>query len=132
MTGTTLLAAALAMTLASGPPPHKHLAQGEWGAPHVALEVSGDSARLEYDCAHGTVTGIAPDEQGKFEAKGTHAREHGGPVRRDEKDASEPAVYEGFLKDEDTLVLTVKLESGEEIGTFTLKRGQTPRLMKCR
>jgi hypothetical protein len=105
---------------------------GSWGGPHISLEITATGARVEYDCAHGTIDGpIIPDRSGQFEAMGTHTAEHGGPVREDEEEAGRPARYRGKVSGK-TLTLTVTLaDSGEEVGTFTLTRGATPRLTKC-
>ena len=104
---------------------------GSWGGQHIGLEATAEGARIEYDCAHGTIEGpIIPGRDGRFEATGTHAAEHGGPVHEGENEEGRPALYRGELKG-DTLTLTVTLDSGEEAGTFTLSRGAAPRLMKC-
>ena len=104
---------------------------GGVGGQHIGLEATAEGARIEYDCAHGTIQGpIVPGRDGRFEATGTHAAEHGGPVREGETEEGRPARYRGELKG-DTLTLTVTLDSGEEAGTFTLRRGAAPRLMKC-
>jgi hypothetical protein len=105
---------------------------GSWGGPHVSLEITGETGRIEYDCAHGTLGGpIKLDREGRFEVAGTHASERGGPVREGEEDSGQPARYRGQVKGK-TLSLTVTLTgSGEELGTFTLTQGATSRLVKC-
>jgi len=104
---------------------------GSWGGQHIGLEATAEGARIEYDCAHGAIDSpIVPGRDGRFEAAGTHAAEHGGPVHEGESEEGQPARYRGELKG-DILTLTVTLDSGEEAGTFTLRRGATPRLMKC-
>jgi hypothetical protein len=106
---------------------------GTWGGEHIGLEVSDDGGRVEYDCAHGTIDQkIVTDARGGFELRGTHVREHGGPVRKDEPEDSHPAVYKGQLKG-DTMTLTVtESDTGESVGTFTLTLSRQPRIMKCR
>lgn len=105
--------------------------RGQWGGEHISMEVTGDGAKIEYDCAHGRITEkIVPDHQGKFEAKGFHTRERGGPVRLGE-DNEQPAVYHGSIKEE-TMTLTVELTANNEtIGTFTLTHGKAGRIRKC-
>ncbi|HEV2854819.1 MAG TPA: hypothetical protein VHC97_18640 [Thermoanaerobaculia bacterium] len=105
---------------------------GNWGGPHISLEATAEGARIEYDCAEGTIDGpIVLDRAGRFETTGTHRAEHGGPVREGEEPSSQPARYQGKVAGK-TLKLTVTLDaSGEEVGTFTLARGATPRLFKC-
>ena len=105
---------------------------GSWGGLHVGLEITAEGARLEYDCAHGTIDGpIVPDRAGRFAAVGTHTAEHAGPIREGEPDAGRPARYRGKVAGK-TLTLTVTLtDSGEEVGTFTLTRDATPRITRC-
>src|SRR6266536_1964152 len=77
------------------------IAKGEWGGMHINLNVTDSSASIEYDCAHGEITGpLTLDRRGRFDLKGTHSREHGGPVRINEPDNSQPARYTGFLRSE--------------------------------
>lgn len=58
------------------------VAAGTWGADHVALEVTADGGRIEYDCAHGELSEpLRLDRDGRFDVTGTHTLEHGGPVR---------------------------------------------------
>ncbi|MDT7541159.1 MAG: hypothetical protein QOE33_1063 [Acidobacteriota bacterium] len=106
---------------------------GTWGGEHISLDVNAQGARVEYDCAHGTIDQkIVADERGHFDLRGTHVREHGGPVRKDETADSHPAQYAGQIKG-DTMSLTVtESDTKEVVGTFTLVYGQQPRLMKCR
>ena len=105
--------------------------RGTWGGEHIAMEVTDGGATIEYDCAHGRITQkIAPDAAGKFEAKGAHTRERGGPTRQGE-DNEQPAVYRGSIKDE-TMTLSVELaQQNESVGTFTLTQGKTGRIRKC-
>lgn len=109
------------------------LAAGVWGGPHIRLDVAEDgTAAVELDCAHGsTAEPIAPDGQGAFRAAGTFVRERHGPVREGQESAGRPAVYTGRI-DGGQMTLTITLaESGEELGSFELIRGKTPRLTKC-
>ena len=108
------------------------LANGVWGGQGVSLEVNDGGAEIDYDCAHGTITGkIIPDREGKFVARGFHVRERGGPVREEEKRARQAVTYEGSIAGETmTLKVTVD-ESKEAIGTFTLTRGKSGRIRKC-
>lgn len=105
--------------------------RGAWGGDHIAMEVTGDGATIEYDCAHGRVTEkIAPDSEGKFEAMGVHVRERGGPTRQGENN-EEAAIYRGLIKD-DTMTLTVELsKNNESVGDFKLTHRKTGRIRKC-
>jgi hypothetical protein len=106
---------------------------GTWGGEHISLEVTAEGGAVEYDCAHGTIDQkIVANSEGRFTLRGTHVREHGGPVRKDETADSHPARYVGQIKG-DTMTLTVtESDTKEAVGTFTLVYGQQPRLMKCR
>ncbi|MFN2514714.1 MAG: hypothetical protein ABR556_00740 [Pyrinomonadaceae bacterium] len=105
---------------------------GTWGGQHIGMEVTDNGARIEYDCAHGTINHqIVPDDSGKVEAKGIHVKEHGGPVREGEEPESHPARYSGHT-DGKTMTLMITLtDTNESIGTFTLGYGKHPRITKC-
>lgn len=105
---------------------------GTWGGEHVALEVTAEGGRIEYDCAHGNLgEPLIVDRSGVFDVTGTHTPEHGGPVREDEKLASRPARYVGRV-DGGLMTLTVTVtDTGERLGTFALTRGVAGRLLKC-
>ena len=111
---------------------HYRLAQGTWGAPHIRLTVGDSSATIEYDCAHGQINGpLVTDRHGRFDLKGTHSPEHGGPVRDDEQSAGQPARYVGWT-DGKKMTLTVTLAGRKEaIGTFNLTLGGGGRVFKC-
>lgn len=112
--------------------PGDRVAAGTWGGEHVALEVTADRGRIEYDCAHGDLAEVLEvDRSGRFAVTGTHTPEHGGPVRDDEKLVSHPARYAGRV-DRGRMTLTVTLtDTGEILGTFALTQGVAGRLMKC-
>ena len=109
------------------------IANGNWGGQHIQLSVTNGSAQIEYDCANGTITGpLKIDNRGKFELRGTHNVERGGPTRIDAEPGGEPAKYTGWT-DGKKMKLTVTLvNSKAEIGTFELTRGSAGRIFKCR
>jgi hypothetical protein len=129
----TLAAVALGVSLfARAAPAGKRLPPGSWGGEHIELEVTESGATIEYDCAHGAIEGpLSIDAGGRFDVKGIHALEHGGPVRRDESPSERPARFTGRVEGE-TMNLRVRLDSGEEVGVFSLRRGGEPSLFKCR
>ena len=106
--------------------------RGTWGGRSIAMEVSDEGAEIEFDCAHGRITEkIAPDADGKFEAKGVFAPERGGPERLGENN-EQPALYRGSIQ-EKTMTLSIELtRNNEDLGTFTLTQGSTGRIHKCR
>jgi hypothetical protein len=110
----------------------QRIAAGTWGGQHVRMEVTASSATLEYDCANGTITGpLTIDRRGRFNWRGTHTREHGGPIRADEKSNTRPARYTGST-DGKKITLTVTLtDTNETVGTYALVRGQQGRVFKC-
>jgi hypothetical protein len=110
------------------------IANGSWGGQHIQMSVTNGSASIEYDCANGTITGpLKIDSRGRFELRGTHNVEHGGPVRMDNKGGEgEPAKYTGWT-DGKKMKLSVRLvNSKTDIGTFDLTRGNAGRIFKCR
>jgi hypothetical protein len=106
---------------------------GLWGGEHIKLEITAQGGQVEYDCGHGTIDQkIVPDGQGRFNLQGTHVREHGGPVRKDEVADTHPAQFSGQIKGQ-TMTLTVtESDTKELVGTFNLVFGQPPHLVKCR
>ena len=96
------------------------------------MEATEDGATLEFDCAHGTISGrLVVGADGKVTLKGRYAREHGGPIRQGEDQSGQPATYSGTT-DGKTLTLTITIdENKEEIGTFTLTNGKQGRVRKC-
>src|SRR6266850_2960093 len=82
---------------------------GSWGGVHVAMEVADKGTAIEFDCAHGMISErLVLDREGRFRAKGTFVREHGGPIREGETPASHPASYSGNVRGK-AMTLTVTL-----------------------
>jgi len=117
------------LTMPSG---DTRVASGVWGGEHLGVTVTSSGAQLEFDCAHGNIDQpLTVDEAGKLAIVGTFVREHGGPIRSDEKEDKRRTLYSGQLKG-DTLTITVTLvESNEQVGTFTVTRGAEPIVRKC-
>jgi len=109
------------------------MTNGIWGGQHIQMTINNGAATIEYDCANGTIAGpLKIDSRGRFELRGLHHAEHGGPVRSDEEESREPAKYTGST-DGKKMTLTVTLvNSKTEIGTFELTRGNAGRIFKCR
>jgi hypothetical protein len=109
---------------------------GAWGGTGVALTVEESGATLEFDCAHGSITGrLALDTNGRFELPGKFVRERPGPVRMgpngEAEENAEPATYSGRM-DDGALLLTIRLEKGARVvDGLRLEQGKTPRLHKC-
>ncbi|MCA1634525.1 MAG: hypothetical protein LC802_12730 [Acidobacteria bacterium] len=109
------------------------VASGVWGGQHIRMNVRADGASVEYDCAHGTIDEtLELDNEGRFDAKGTHVREGPGPIRVGKLPRSRPARYTGRVGgDEMSLTLTLT-DTSQEIGTYTLTRGSEGFIRKCR
>lgn len=103
---------------------------GDWGGDHIALSLTSAGGSVEYDCAHGGLfEPIRPDARGVFEAAGVHVREHGGPVREDERPDSIPALYTGTVRGNR---MTVRVfAAADTLGPYQLERGTVPRVLKC-
>ena len=105
---------------------------GSWGAEHIGIVVSENGAKLEYDCAHGSIDEpLIVEENGEFEAVGVHVREHGGPIRLGEIPDEHPAHYKGYVKGNKMTLTVTLIDSEQKIGTFSLTRGAPPRVHKC-
>ena len=105
---------------------------GVWGGQHIRLEVTAREASIEYDCAHATIDqSITLDRNGRFNVSGTQFPEHGGPVRPGSQNGY-PARFAGQVKGNVMTLTVTDSNTNESIGTFTLKYGQQPRLMKCK
>jgi hypothetical protein len=114
-------------------PQNKNVALGVWGGEHVHLDVNSNSAKIEFDCAHGTIEGpLTVTANGEFSWKGTFARERGGPVTSNDENSGEPAVYSGSINQE-TMKLTLRLQNAKDpLDTFVLTRGEDGHIRKCR
>jgi hypothetical protein len=96
------------------------------------MDVTETGARIEYDCAHGTIgEPLLLDADGRFDVKGLHFREHGGPVREGEETRGDPVRYTGQVTGEN-MTLTVRPEGTDKpADSHTLVRGKTGRIRKC-
>ncbi|HEX8852205.1 MAG TPA: hypothetical protein VF754_01890 [Pyrinomonadaceae bacterium] len=109
------------------------VAAGIWGGEHISLEVTEGGARIEYDCAHGTIDrALSLDRRGRFDVKGTHVEERGGPVREGASERGYPVRFTGQVSGRKMKLTVRRTDTKELIGTFTLVRGQEPFLVKCR
>ena len=117
---------------AAVPPRTSSLPAGTWGGQHISLDVTPAGARLEFDCAQGTIEqALTLDAHNAFDLPGTYTPEHGGPVRIDEQPNARPARYTGRIEGE-RLTLTITFaDTQKPVGTYTLVRGQTARIFRC-
>ncbi len=105
---------------------------GTWGGDHLSLQIESTGAKLEYDCAMGTITEpIVLDGRGRFDVRGFHTPGHGGPIREGEVSPRYPARYVG-QGDGSRMTLVVSLvDSAAVIGSFMLERGRTGSVFRC-
>jgi hypothetical protein len=109
----------------------QHIPSGLWGGQHISIDVGSKSATIEYDCANGVINGpLVVDADGRFNLRGTHRMEHGGPIREGDNPPGHPATYTGTIKG-NTMTLTLKVGDSEE-ETFTLEKGKPGELVKCK
>jgi hypothetical protein len=105
---------------------------GPWGGDHALLQLTATTGKIEYDCAHGTISpGWTVSESGMFSATGTHTQEHGGPIQVGEDVIPRPARYSAVI-DGDRMALTVTLtDSAQVLGPFQLRHGRNGSVFKC-
>lgn len=103
-----------------------------WGGQHVELEVTPEGAKLEFDCASGTISKpVQVDAGGKFKVTGTFTRERPGPVMRDGNPPA-TATYSGSIEG-NTMKLTITSGAqNESQGDYVLDRGKPGRVVKCK
>ena len=106
---------------------------GSWGGEHIQLNAMETGAKVEYDCAFGTIDEpLLLEKDGTFEAHGIHVYERGGPIQLGEPPLKQhPAIYRGSV-DGTQMRLTVTLRETERaVGVFSLGLGRSPQLEKC-
>ena len=109
----------------------RRISTGMWGGQHISLNVGSKSATIEYDCASGVINGpLVVDADGRFNLRGSHRTERGGPLRADDNPPDHPATYTGTIKGS-TMTLTLKVGDSDE-ETFTLEKGKPGDLVKCK
>jgi len=105
---------------------------GSWGGDHISMSVTASGAAIEYDCAHGSIDEpLVLDASGRFDLRGVHVRERGGPISTDDPPDRHPASYSGQIIGKTMTLRVVTTDSGQEVGTFTLRFGESGRIMKC-
>ncbi len=106
---------------------------GSWAGNHISIEVTEQGAKIEYDCASGTIDKkIILDKNHRFNVLGTHTEEHGGPVRQNEQSNNYPVRFIGRIRGRKMTLVIKRKDNNKMIGTFILIRGQESSLVKCR
>jgi hypothetical protein len=104
-----------------------------WGGDHIEIETTASGARVEFDCAHGTIDApLEADARGAFRLGGTFTPERAGPgPSRDEGPRPLKATYSGTIND-GAMNLRIDIEGQDQARAFTLTRGQRGQIRKCK
>ncbi len=109
-----------------------NLKSGGWSGNHISLEVTESGAKIEFDCASGTISEkIVLDGKHRFDVPGTYAERHGGPVKLNEQQKRYSVRYKGLIKSKKMSLTVKRTDNNEIIGTFMLIFGREPSLVKC-
>jgi hypothetical protein len=109
------------------------LTPGVWGGEHIRFEVTEAGAKIEYDCAHGTVEGrIVVDSQGRFSVYGIHYEERGGPSRPGDEASGYRVRLSGRVGGSLMRLTVTRAGTRKVVGTFNLTRDAEANLVKCR
>jgi hypothetical protein len=76
-----------------------------------------------------TTEPILLDRDGRFDVRGKHIKEHGGPIRANEN-SSHAARYTGTVIGQEMTFTVVLIDTGESVGTFKVTHGRKPRIVK--
>ena len=110
----------------------QNIKSGTWGGQGISLSVEDDSATVEYDCGHGTISGpLKVNSDGHFALNGTHVHERGGPVRQGVNNRGVAVTYSGWT-DGKRMTLQVTFTESKQAVDYELEYGRTGRLRKCR
>jgi hypothetical protein len=105
---------------------------GTWGGNHVQMQVAGDGATIQFDCAHGSIAGTIPlDAEGRYSVEGLYTQEHGGPVGADEQPVPVDARYEGQVTGDSMTLILIDKGTGQKIGVYALTFGTTGFIIEC-
>ncbi|HEY5071310.1 MAG TPA: hypothetical protein VII63_04685 [Caulobacteraceae bacterium] len=107
------------------------LVTGSFGGDHVALDLGPGGGRVEFDCGAGTIdepVRVAAD--GRFSVGG-HIPAVAGGVSRAQEGGGQVVRYVGTAI-ADTVIFTVATANGSPSPTYRVRRGQRPRLLRCR
>ncbi len=111
---------------------NKQQSEEIWGGEHIAITISCERARVEFDCAHGEISrSLKTDVDGPFDLPGTFTRESAGPTRSDQMPSARTVNYRGKIEG-NTMTLSINFsDDNESVGSYTLTRGKHGRIRKC-
>ena len=114
------------------PPAVPRVPEGRWGGVGLSIEVTSSGAKMELDCAHGTIDSpLILDDQGNFDLPGTLVLEHGGPVRQGEPERKEAVRVTGRLDGQTLRVRVVRPDAPKQRDSISVALGKPPILRKC-
>jgi hypothetical protein len=138
MSGRTILRRArLSLLLALAAPacgttsPDAFVEIGSWGGDHALLAVTANGGTIEFDCAHGVLPAPITLNHGAFDVAGEYFPEHGGPIRVDDPVVRQPSRYRGTVDGRSMTLRVTLIETGQDVGTYTLTHGASGRVFKC-
>jgi len=103
--------------------------QGQWAGDRLRLSITAQGARIEMDCATGTINGpLQPAADGKWAASGTFEQHQGGPQRADVVPAA--ARFSGEIKS-GVMQLTILPQGASQTQIYTLREGASVKLVRC-
>jgi hypothetical protein len=131
LTGALLLASQPATNLPQGR--DTDASPDVWGGRDISMEVTPQGAAVEFDCAHGNLLEpIKANAKGEFAARGTFTPEHGGPITLANPPRDLPAIYKGTIAGDTMRLEVVLADKDQQPEPFTLTRGKSGRVRKCR
>ena len=113
-------------------PTPKDLAESQWGGEGISMTIGSDSVKMVFNCASAEIKSVpSTDADGRFKVDGTFTSSRPGPDRIDDPPKPAPAVFAGQMSG-DQMTLHIDLKSGESIGDFSLERGKSGPIRRCR
>src|SRR5687768_12440304 len=107
--------------------------EGSWGGTGVEFVVKKDAVAIEYDCAVGEIRGrLRTDRRGNFTITGVHKRLYPGAIRVNLMPKAQPARYQGKITGATLRYKVTLIETGEVIGEYTVERGKSAPIRRCR
>lgn len=103
---------------------------GLWGGRQIRLQANADGATIDFDCAHGRISGpIKLDKGGRFSTKGSYEAFSPGPQQADAP-VETTARFSGRVSG-DTLTLDIIAAPGNPKRSYTLTRGKMSKIIRC-
>ena len=108
------------------------VSSGTWGGDRIRLDVTSSGAKIEYDCAHGTIDeAIVVDGTSRFSVPGTHTFERGGSIGSGKAADRHPARYDGRVVGDTMEITATVTDTNRRIGRFMLFLNHSARFEKC-